>query len=598
MRLRPSPSSLVILLVLAVNIGIALAGLWPGPKGGLANTVVRSDVKGYYGYLQAILIRHDLGHEPYVWEYVRETPTGTLNKYFAGTALMMCPWFVIGHDIALGDPKAPKDGLSVHEMRAISIGAWFYLLIGLAALRALLRGLGLREAVVAWTLLAIGLGTQLLQYSALQPGWSHVYSFCSMAVFLLSAQRFAAKGSPWWVVIAGAMLGLIILIRPVNGLVLLAVPVVLGPSLPQAWSRMRSHPLHVVLASLLGLALIGIQPVLWHAQIGHWYAYGYQGEGFHWDRPEAIKVLFGFRRGLFLWAPVLLLSMLGTIHLFRTDRARGAWMLLWWVANTYVISAWWIWYYGSGFGSRVFVDHYPVLAVPLALALNAMAGKWWLANRSFIVICCALLLFQMWQYHVFILHHESMDSAKYMRTFLRWGEEHRGSLGGNYQEAPFNPNGMRVVLEESCDFEHTCTHWGGGGLRHRADAYSGANAAVFDGSDEFGLGFSANTPELPIGTDLFLEIGLQRRAATAADSRSMLAVTEVKHADESTAYYEPFAMDPLPASPNTWEQIEYRIPVPALQAGDRLAFYFWDKDRRSRVLIDDVFIRVSAVNPY
>lgn len=594
---RLSPSFVVVLLVMCVNIGIALTGLWPGPKGGLASTVVRSDVKGYYGYLQALFIRHDLGHEPYVWEYVRETPGGTLNKYFAGTALMMAPWFAIGHDIAMGDPKAPKDGLSVHEMRAISMGAWCYLLIGLLAMRALLRRMCVRDGAVAWSLLAIGLGTQLLQYSALQPGWSHIYSFCAVSVFLLAVQGFAQGRSAWWAVLAGAAFGLIILLRPVNGLVLLAVPVVLGGSWQALWSVAKAHPWHAAVALALGIGIISIQPLLWHAQIGQWYAYGYRGEGFHWDRPEAIKVLFGFRRGLFLWAPVLLLSLLGTLHLLRAERPRGAWMLLWWVANTYVISAWWIWYYGSGFGSRVFVDHYPVLAIPLALLLNAMDGKWWIAIRSFIVICCALLLFQMWQYHVFILHHESMDRAKYLRTFLRWGEEHRGSLGGNYQEAPYNPNGMRVVLEESCDFEHVCAHWSGGGLRHRADAYSGANAAVFDGRDEFGLGFSASTPELPTGTDLFLEIGLQRRAGTAADSRSMLAVTEVKHADGSTAYYEPFTMDPLPASSATWEQIEYRIPVPALRAGDRLAFYFWDKERRSRVLIDDVFIRVSAVNP-
>lgn len=596
--MRPSPSTLVVLLVLAVNIGIALEGLWPGPKGGLANTVVRSDVKGYYGYLQAILIRHDLGNEPAQWEYVRHTSDGTLNKYFAGTALMMAPWFIIGHDLALSDPKAPRDGLSVHEMRAISIGAWFYLLIGLLASRAVLRGQGVREAVVAWSMLAVGLGTQLLQYSALQPGWSHVYSFCAVALFLLAAQRIGGSGSPWWIVAAGALFGLIVLIRPVNGLVMLAVPVLLGPQLKHAWKRLRAQALFTLVGSLLALLVIGVQPLLWHAQVGHWYAYGYQGEGFHWDRPEAMKVLFGFRRGLFLWAPVLLLSLVGTIGLLKRDRWRGAWMLAYWIANTYVISAWWIWYYGSGFGSRVFVDHYPVLLLPLAFLLDTLRGSWWMAARAFIVMCCALLLFQMWQYHVFILHHESMDRTKYLHTFLRWDDAYRGSLGGNYQEAPFNPNGMTTVLEESCDFEHACPHWSGAGIRHRADAFSGANAVVFDGSDEYGLGFSASVPELPTGRDLFLEIGLQRRAAQATDSRNMLAVSEVKRADGSTAYYEPFAMDPMPPQSYAWEQLEYRIPVPALHQGDRLAFYFWDRDRRSRVLIDDVFIRVSAVNPY
>lgn len=325
---RIAPSALVITLVMAVNAFIALQGLWPGPKGGLASTVVRSDVKGYYGYLQALFIRHDLGREPDVWEYVRHTPTGTLNKYYCGTAIMMAPWFLIGHDIALGDPKAPRDGLSVHEMRAISIGAWCYLLLGLLALRGVLRGMGFSEQVAAWALLAIGMGTQLLQYSALQPGWSHVYSFCAIAAFLYAVQRFAQGGSAAWLLAVSATLALIVLIRPVNGLVVLAVPVLLGRGLPAAVKRIARHPWALAGALLLGAGLLSIQPLLWHAQIGKWYAYGYEGEGFHWDRPELFKVLFGFRRGLFLWAPVLLLALLGTLRWLRSDRPRGAWMLL------------------------------------------------------------------------------------------------------------------------------------------------------------------------------------------------------------------------------------------------------------------------------
>ncbi len=595
---RPQPSTLVILLVLAVNIAIALQGLWPGPKDGLANTVVRSDVKGYYGYLQAIFIRHDLGREPEVWEYVRRTPTGTLNKYYCGTAIMMAPWFLIGHDIALSDPKAPRDGLSVHEMRAISIGAWCYLLLGLLALRATLRGMSFGEPAVAWTLLAIGLGTQLLQYSALQPGWSHVHSFCAIAAFLLCAQRFAQGGHAWLLVAGAALLGLIILIRPVNALVALALPVLLGRDTAMLLARFRQHPWMLALGLVTGGAILFIQPLLWHAQTGQWYAYGYTGEGFHWTRPEALKVLFGFRRGLFLWAPVLLLALGGTGWWLRSDRARGASMLLYWAANTYIISAWWIWYYGSGFGSRPFVDHYPVLALPMAALLHRASGKALLALRAFIVACCLLLLFQLWQYHAHILHHESMDRAKYAHVFLRWGDEFRGALGGNYQAPPFNPKGMRAVLEESCDFEHACAHWRGGGIRTRSDAFSGGNAVVFDGTDEFALSFEAATDELPTGQALYLEVGLQRREERSRDAHHLLGVTEVRAGDGSIAYYEPFAFNPMPAKPGQWEQIEYRIPVPPLEEGGTLKFYFWDKDRRSRVLIDDVFMRVSAVNPY
>ena len=586
------------LLIAALNAGIALRGLWPGRLDGLANTVVRSDVKGYYGYLQALFIRHDLGKEKPVWEYVRYAGNGTLNKYFCGTSVMMAPWFLAGHAIALTDPDAPRDGLSVHEMRALSVGAWCYLLIGLLALRALLKRMGFAEPAIAWTLVAIGLGTQLMQYGALQPGWSHVYSFCAVSLFLLASHRFGTGGGARWLVIAAALLALIILIRPVNALVALALPVVLGDALLPTLRGIVRRPMLLIAAAAVGAAILFIQPLLWHAQTGLWLAYGYQGEGFHWNRPEVIKVLFGFRRGLFLWTPVLLLSVAGMLWLLVKERARGMGLLAYWAANTYLISAWWIWYYGSGFGSRVFVDHYPVLALPIAFVLRDASAGWLRIARGFIVACCALLLFQLWQYNTGILHPESMDRGKYAFTFLRFNDSYRGALGGNYQGPPFNPNGMSVVLEESCDFEHVCTHWSGGAIRHRDDAYSGGNAVVFDGTEEFGLGFEAGTDALPAGRALYLEVGLQRYEERSRDSHALLGVTDVRDAAGNVAFYEPFSINPMPGEAGAWEQLEYRIPVPPMLPGSTLKFYFWDKDRRSKVMIDDVFMRVSAVNPY
>lgn len=597
MRQR-SNSLIAVLLIVAVSATVSITALWTSTPVEMADRIVRSDVKGYYGHLQALFIRGDLGHEAEVWEYVRYTPGGTLNKYFCGTAIMMAPWFAIGHAFALADPSAARDGLSVHEMRALSVGAWVYLLIGLLAIRAMLLRMGVRENVVLWTILALGLGTQLMQYAAMQPGWSHVHSFCCISLFLLVARRMADGGSSWLAVAMAVLLGLIVLIRPVNGLVLLAIPVVMGRDLGSVIAQAWRHKSVLMIAAIGGLCVVFVQPLLWHAQTGQWFAYGYTGEGFHWDKPEVFKVLFGFRRGLFLWAPVLLIALAGTVHLLMKDRMRGIRLLLWWVGNVYVISAWWIWYYGSGFGARVFVDHYPVLAIPFAMLLNALSHRWWTAMRAFIVLCCTLLLFQMWQYHAFILHHESMDRAKYAHTFLRWGDEHRGVLGGNYQAPPFSPNGMEVVLEESCDFEHPCSHWGGAVVTHTRIAFSGSNAGGFTPEREFGLGFATPTGTLPIGRALYLEVGYQRLEPSPGSSRTLLAVTDVVRADGSHAYYEPFRINPMPPKPCQWEQVEYRIPVPPLAAGDRLAFYFWNSERKAHVLIDDVFMRVNAVRAY
>ena len=64
------------------------------------------------------------------------------------------------------------------------------------------------------------------------------------------------------------------------------------------------------------------------------------------------------------------------------------------------------------------------------------------------------------------------------------------------------------------------------------------------------------------------------------------------------SYYEPFPINPVPGKARTWQQLEYRIPVPPLEEGDELRFYFWNKDHVARLLIDDVFMRVSAAKPY
>jgi hypothetical protein len=597
--LRTAPDRAAILLVVAATAVLSKVGPWQGKEGNGWKETIRSDAKGYYGYLQAIFLRKDLGGEPYQWEYVRHTEQGTLNKYFAGTSVSMLPWFAAGHAVALLDPDAPRDGLSKYEMGALFLAAWCYLLIGLWAMAGLLRNLGVRPAAVAWTILAFGFGSTLIQYAGFQPGWSHIHSFWVVALFLRIVQRLALGAHIRWSIAAAALFGLIVLIRPVNGLVLLAVPVVTGNSaraLVQRWWSARTTALASVLMAVIVMA---IQPVLWKVQTGHWLAYGYEGEGFQWDRPELFKVLFGFRRGLFLWTPVLLLAALGTLLLWRHDRFRAGWLTAYWAINSYVISCWWIWYYGSGFGARVFVDHYPVLAIPFALLLQRAGTRLGIAARIFVVVCIVLHLFQLWQYHLGILHAECMDRAKYAWAFGRWRAVDRDRLGGNYQEAPFNPNGMEVLLEESCDIDNPCTYWHPGHVVHHPRAYSMDRVIGFDPSVEYGIAFELPPGSAPPDRALFLEVGYQRYEERAGDSFGALGVTVVQEEGRPPAYYEPFPIDPVPNTENDhWEQIEYRIPVPPVPPGASVKFYFWNKDLKARFLVDDVFMRVNAVRPY
>ena len=594
-----SASLLVTLAVVLVTALVTVNVLWRGTDGEGWKQTLRSDAKGYYGYLVAIFIRNDLGNEPPAWEYVHHTPTGTLNKYFCGTSLLMAPWFLIGHDLALGDPKVPHDGFSKYEQKAIGVGGWVYLLLGLLALRALLLGMGVREGITAWTIAGLGLGSTLLQYSAIQAGWSHIYSFCTISLFLLLVHRLALGARLRWLVAAAALLGLIVLIRPVNGLVLLAVPLVAGERTLPLLRRVLAAPTWVALAALAGALVVFLQPLLWCLQTGNWFEWGYRNEGFHWGSPEFLNVLFSFRRGLFVWTPLFLLHALAIFLLWRYDRFRSTWAMVYAAVNLYVISAWWIWYYGSGFGSRVFIDHYPVLAIPLALWLQRQDNATWTAARLFMVLCIALHLAQFAQYHLGVFDHESMDRDKYRYTFLRFGPEYRDQWGGNDQAPPFHPKGMTAVLMESTDLERPARYWRSGRIEWDHRAFSGRHVAVYDDTTHFGPTFEATTKELPTGRELFLEVGLQRYEARARDSFTALGITEIDNAQGERIFYRSFRMNDLPGQVDEhWKRQAYRIPIPALEEGDTLRFYIWNQGGKGRFLLDDLFMRVWAVNPY
>src|SRR6185369_285020 len=118
--MRSRVALLAVLLVMALYALVAWRWVWNGPPGRDWRTIVRSDVRGYHGYLHALFITHDLGHEQPNGEYIHGTPSGTLNKYFVGESVMLAPFFLGAHAVAQLT-GAPTDGLSAPYQKSISL---------------------------------------------------------------------------------------------------------------------------------------------------------------------------------------------------------------------------------------------------------------------------------------------------------------------------------------------------------------------------------------------------------------------------------------------------------------------------------------------
>lgn len=395
-------------------------------------TVLQADAKGYHAYLPALVVHHDLhfgfmgladslGSNPALHYEYRTAPTGdTINKYWCGTALMQAPFYLAAHGmLKAAGREAPGHGKPY--VMAVCVAAIAYALLGLWAVGRLLAAWEVEERWRAWTLVALMLGTHLFYYTIVAPGMSHVYSFALLALLLLAGQRWAAGGGSRWILALGVLLGLLVLVRPVNGLAVLALPVVGGGW--RSWSgRLRTLGTRLpalLAATALGAGIAGLQPLVYKVSTGHWWVDSYPGEHFQWTYPHPVDMLFSYRKGLFVYTPLCALALVGLPPLWRRCRPQAVAWLCFMLLLTYVLSSWWNWWYGGGFSARPFVEYLPLFALPLGLALQTVRRPWRRVLVTAMVLLIALCQVQTYQARYFRIHYEEMDRERYWDEFLR-----------------------------------------------------------------------------------------------------------------------------------------------------------------------------------
>jgi hypothetical protein len=284
-----------------------------------------------------------------------------------------------------------------------------------------------------WTALLIALivlGTNYLQLTA----WdgtllTHTPLFTLYALLLWSTVQWHERPRLRAAVRIGISAGLITLVRPSEGLCLL-LPLLWLPASANAWKeKWRSLTKHfgqVLLAASAFVVVASPQLFYWHAVTGRWIFYSYvnPGEGFDFLPPHTIDFLFSFRKGWLLYTPLMALALIGIPLLWRRRREAFWAVLVFFLADLWLISAWSCWWYAGGsFSSRSLVPAYVVLAIPLGTCLQAVHERkaWRMPLRTLLVLLVALNLFQTWQWQQRILPKDRITKAYYLSIFGRTG---------------------------------------------------------------------------------------------------------------------------------------------------------------------------------
>lgn len=109
--------------------------------------------------------------------------------------------------------------------------------------------------------------------------------------------------------------------------------------------------------------ILSIQLFYWKFQTGNWIYWSYGSESFYFLKPHLIEGLIGFRKGWFLYTPLMIL---GCVGLFMSPKRIALSITLFLMLFTYVVFSWWNWWYGGSLGCRPMLDVYVFLAVGLA----------------------------------------------------------------------------------------------------------------------------------------------------------------------------------------------------------------------------------------
>lgn len=435
------------------------------------NYNIVSDGTGYFSYLPQYFVYPDSANFSFQKTITQKYPDADFfsmlyldttkhtfyNKFYIGTALLQSPFYAIAHGYQVIS-NGEADGYSLGYRFSIQLAALFYWLVGVIALFSLFQRLDYSRFTVLVGIICITLGTNLNYYLVYNPSYSHVYSFCFIALFLNFAHLWSQTRALKHLIYLTLCIAIIAIIRPVNILVIFILPFFFTN-----WQSFRSevknlfqkHLKWIAICLIIGLIFIFIQLLSQYHQTQQWTLYSYKSEGFsNILHPQVWNMLFSYEKGYFIYSPFMIL-LFPAIYFLKKN---GSTYFFWgWtfvvVFSLYIIASWWDWTYGGGLGNRPFIDFLPLYLFAL-LAILKYAKKYVKIVLSLFIIT-AITLYQIFQiqFNKNILLYSGMNQTKFWTVFLKTDARYSWMLQYDYEKIPTSK------LSEIKTFEYKNGEW-------------------------------------------------------------------------------------------------------------------------------------------
>lgn len=553
------------------------------------------DSFGNYLFLPATFIYNDLALEgdwykainekyqctPSYYQFMQTDKGNTVIRFYMGMSLLWTPAFFTGHLYALATDY-PEDGFSKPYQWALVLYGALFSILGLIVSRKILLQY-FSEKITAITLLVVFVGSNLFFFITIGNDVPHGYLFTLFAALILFTIKWHQKHNYTNALLIGVSLGLIIAVRPsdgIAGIIPLLWGVVNKKSFLEKLSLVQKY--WAQLAAAISVAIILFLPQLFYN-----YLYGGSlilnvyndaASTLNLSNPRIGYVLFGFRKGWFIYSPLSLLGIAGLVIIYKKLREYFWPAILFILINIYLIAS-----FTSlvSYGWRAFIESYAILLIPTAFVVETLSRKSIIVKSviSIILLFFMILnLHQAWQVRMGIIDGSRMTKEYYFAVLgkSKVSLDDRKLLmversGVSSDEIPKEENFMKVELVDLGFNDQVLID----SLNYPVP-FEGSGAFLMGNGTEFSPGLKIPYDKITSKDYCYLKASAYVYADSTVNKDNIFLVLTTSNDDGHLKYRTvSFKDDSIAFTPNNWNKLEIEYLTPEIIGDAIISCYVW-----------------------
>jgi hypothetical protein len=588
----------------------------------LPGNIISWDFFGYYLYLPFTFIYHDLGfnnqdllhqivdkyHNTSSMYMIFKSPIGEwIDKYPIGIAILNIPFFFMGHVAAIIFGYE-TDGFSAPYQASMLAGSIFYTFLGICFLRKVSLKF-FNEGVTIAVLISIVFGTNYFFHTSIQGSGAmpHNYLFTLYTIILWLTVRWHEDFKWKHSILLGIAIGLTIICRG-SELICVMIPVLWGiknkETLMQKWKVTKENILQVIILILVIVLICLPQLLYWKTYAGKYIFNSYgnnAGEGFEFLHPYILQLLFSFRKGWFIYTPIMIFAVIGFINLFKKKKEIYWALFIFFLINIYIAGSWSCWWYAESFSQRSLIQSYPIMALPLGYFIRYVWERKMIIRLLFLSCFFFLILlnlFQSWQYFKGIISGSRMTKDYFFAIFGATeydpSLDHLLKINRSFdgKEEFKNESDYKMKNIGLFDFEKPIA------LEKHCDTlfHSGHSSLLMDSSSEYSPAITSTYENITKGDYAWIRITVYVYSTDSFNQNPASVIATFEHKGFSYKYGG-YDLEKLNLEPNKWNKVTFDYLTPEVRRPtDKLKVYVWHRGKKP-LYIDDLRVDAYVLKP-